>query len=60
MIIERLILMGTPKNVMLNNDFDYDDIINFDPEILSVFPEKEYYNLENDQNDKIINILKNE
>ncbi len=52
--------MGIPMSLMLDNNFDYDELINFEPEILSVFPEKEYYNIENEENDKIINILRHE
>lgn len=52
--------MGIPKNLVLNNDFDYEKLVNYEPQILSVYPEHEYFSINDPKNDKIYESLDNE
>lgn len=56
MIMKRFVLMGISKEFILGENFDYEKLINYEPEILNIFPENEHF-IENLESDKLKNIL---
>lgn len=57
--MERLVLMGIPKEMMLENNLDYQSLIKYEPKILSLYPEKEFFSRNNTSEEKFIGNIDN-